>query len=767
MKLKKILFSFLALGVSVLSAQEVISHYSLMDEGGTATASTTNETVAYLTDKDENTAFAIPAGKNSWVQFEFNQPKIVTGYTLVSYDDNTKDPKNWQMLASDNGTDWTVLSSETGVVFDHRYKAMAFSTGLNTSMRAYKFYRLLVYRTSILAADGPLNIAEWQLFGLNAIGKTDITKNGGMITAEYPGLENFNETFVNLTDANAASRYTAPAKTLWVQYESSEPVKLSSYTLTSAASHYSRNPRSWEILGSNDGVNWSVLDAQYNKTFYDIPNNQLRYSLPFTDSRTYNWAEYAAKAQNTLYRTYWNTTGYYFNQEYYPDKDSLHTGYNYWWNAHVMDVLVDAYNRTKSSVFTQRMSALRAGVFAKCASGATNKWWNTFYDDMEWMGLATLRAFEATGDQSWRTATIDLWNMVEKGWTDNVQEGGIMWASGSPNSKNACSNGPAMTHAAKLYKLTGEQKYLDWAKKIYNWMVLKVQDPVTGLIWDGPTNQQLSWTFTYNQGTFMAGCVELYLITNEQKYLDQAMRIADILTNPVATERRFSPGGILTGEGTGDGGLFKGIFMRYLQQFIRYKILDTTRQERYIRYYVQNAKSVWNAATQKPEIAFSNNWMDRLPVTQKRDMSTHVSGTMLFEQLAEMEREGLLNLPHPYAANCEQSYRYIRYNQLLNRGDSNSQLAEIQFFSKDMESALPKIDMQQLPVMIFANSGEIHFVNNDLKKVDFMVFDVSGKQKAAGSFSDKNKTLSSFEAGAYVLQCRVGNTTFAAKVVVE
>jgi hypothetical protein len=84
-----------------------------------------------------------------------------------------------------------------------------------------------------------------------------------------------------------------------------------------------------------------------------------------------------------------------------------------------------------------------------------------------------------------------------------------------------------------------------------------------------------------------------------------------------------------------------------------------------------------------------------------------------------------------------------------------------------MENALPKIDMLNLPVKVFANPGEIHFVNNDMKKVDFVVFDVSGKQKAAGSFSDKNKTLSGFEVGAYVLQCRVGNTTFAVKVIVE
>jgi len=45
--------------------------------------------------------------------------------------------------------------------------------------------------------------------------------------------------------------------------------------------------------------------------------------------------------------------------------------------------------------------------------------------------------------------------------------------------------------------------------------------------------------------------------------------------------------------------------------------------------------------------------MDRQSVTQKRDMSTRLSGTMLFEQLVEMNTNGLLSVNNTqFQDNC-------------------------------------------------------------------------------------------------------------------
>ena len=59
------------------------------------------------------------------------------------------------------------------------------------------------------------------------------------------------------------------------------------------------------------------------------------------------------------------------------------------------------------------------------------------------------------------------------------------------HSKNACANGPAAIIAARLYKITNEKEYLDWALKIYNWEKATLFNPATGAIYDninGNTN---------------------------------------------------------------------------------------------------------------------------------------------------------------------------------------------------------------------------------------------------------------------------------------
>ena len=103
----------------------------------------------------------------------------------------------------------------------------------------------------------------------------------------------------------------------------------------------------------------------------------------------YEWAKWADSSQNALNMQYWSV-----NEKYYNQDNNGHTGFNYWWNAHALDVLVDGYNRTRSPAYIAKMDALLDGMYKKNG----NKWTNNFYDDMEWMALACLRAYDATGD---------------------------------------------------------------------------------------------------------------------------------------------------------------------------------------------------------------------------------------------------------------------------------------------------------------------------------------------------------------------------------
>jgi predicted alpha-1,6-mannanase (GH76 family) len=340
-----------------------------------------------------------------------------------------------------------------------------------------------------------------------------------------------------------------------------------------------------------------------------------------------DWSKAADAGQVALVEQFYAKT-----QNYYNQNNDTNAGFNYWWNAHALDVYVDGYNRTKDPVYLTKMKDLLHGCYVK--NGNTFK--NTFYDDMEWWALACLRAYEATGDKEYKDAAEQLWGWIKVGWT-STKNGGISWASGSPDSKNACSNAPAAIIAAKLYQLNHNQDDLDWSKKIYTWLKTYVVDSSKGVVWDAYGNTAESAIYTYNQGTYAGAGLELYLITKDQSYLKDAIRNVNYVINDRV---KFSPSGVLKGENTGDGGLFKGIFIRYMGQLILKGDLDDYTKSLYLKYLKNNGQSLYTKATKMPENIFGPDWATK-PTSKIGDCSVHLSGLMLFEVLDELKRNKL------------------------------------------------------------------------------------------------------------------------------
>ncbi|TKC61262.1 glycosyl hydrolase family 76 [Pedobacter hiemivivus] len=341
-----------------------------------------------------------------------------------------------------------------------------------------------------------------------------------------------------------------------------------------------------------------------------------------------DWAKAAEQSQTTLDEQFYSVTGNYYNQN-----NNGHLGFNYWWNAHALDVLIDAYNRTKDPKYLTKMDNLLAGCYVKNG----NTYWNTFYDDMEWWALACLRAYDATKDEKYKTMARQYWTWIKVGWSE-VKNGGIAWASGSKDSKNACSNAPAVIIAAKLYQLDNNPDDLVWAKKIYSWLKTYVVESSRGLVWDAYGNSSEDNIYTYNQGTWVGAGLELYKITNEQVYLNDAIRNVNYVMND---QVKFSPKGVLKGENTGDGGLFKGIFIRYMAQMVLRGGLDDYTRELYVKYLKNNGQSLYTKATRQPENTFGADWASR-PNSKISDSSVQLSGLMLFEALDELKRASLL-----------------------------------------------------------------------------------------------------------------------------
>ncbi|MCP2273196.1 putative alpha-1,6-mannanase, GH76 family [Actinokineospora diospyrosa] len=214
----------------------------------------------------------------------------------------------------------------------------------------------------------------------------------------------------------------------------------------------------------------------------------------------------------------------------------MHLRWNYWWQAHLLDCLVDARLREASEERERVIAALVRGIRVR----NFGVWTNSYYDDMAWLGLALQRAGGAEGALSAIEARL------RSGWTEDLG-GGIWWRRGD-TFKNVPANGPAAIFLARR----GDH---EWARAALDWMDRTLVDPDTGLLWDGVYlgGEVVKTIYTYCQGVFIGAATEL--------------STSDLVARTVRAVKRYvATAHVLPGQGSGDGGLFAGILARYLAQ---------------------------------------------------------------------------------------------------------------------------------------------------------------------------------------------------------
>jgi hypothetical protein len=120
--------------------------------------SNANETSGKLIDNNINSKFLLFNFSTLWAQLEFATPQTTGAYTMTSANDAPeRDPKNWTLEGSDNGTDWTVLDTRTDQSFGSRFLTVKYTF---SNQVAFKFYRLNV---SAVRNSTLFQLAEWRL----------------------------------------------------------------------------------------------------------------------------------------------------------------------------------------------------------------------------------------------------------------------------------------------------------------------------------------------------------------------------------------------------------------------------------------------------------------------------------------------------------------------------------------------------------------------------------------------------------------------------
>jgi predicted alpha-1,6-mannanase (GH76 family) len=301
--------------------------------------------------------------------------------------------------------------------------------------------------------------------------------------------------------------------------------------------------------------------------------------------------------------------------------------WHYWWQAHLLDCLVDAQLRAPTPDRARAVAALARTVWLR----NLGRWTNSYYDDVAWLGLAVHRAGALVRGAA-GPALAAITDQLEDGWTPDGG-GGIWWRRGD-DFKNAPANGPAAILLARV-------GMVPLAAAIADWLAETLVDPRSGLVRDGVRvdgsgiREVVPLIYTYCQGVYLGACVELAQRDGHQRWLDRATALLDAVAARLAR-----PDGVLPGDGGGDGGLFAGILARYLADAARrHPELAPTAA----RLVLASAAAAWNG---RLEVGggpvFGPEWARpaRAPQrgTAEADLSVQLSAWMLFEAAATVQR---------------------------------------------------------------------------------------------------------------------------------
>jgi len=360
----------------------------------------------------------------------------------------------------------------------------------------------------------------------------------------------------------------------------------------------------------------------------------------------FDWASIADQGTKTLANNFWNSSAKHF----YNNIKGQMRPFDYWPEAHALDVIIDAYERTGDATYKQRIYDFHDGIKAKNGGG----FYNNFYDDMAWHGLTHMRAYNATGDIRYENSARALWGWLTDGWNDD-DGGGIPWNHGSKEedkSKGVPTNGPSAIIGVRRWvayptEIIGNENNLQWSKKLYAWIRDHRYVPETGRVFENINDKGGDWT--YNAGTFMGAAMELYDVTKQQNYFDDAIKIADY-----GIENLSSDFYVLSDwaeqyneekDEDHDVNLFKAIFVRYFTRLIMHKDLPADKRQKYIGLMEDSAKCLWTRGTlitSNDITLFGHRWWEFPKKDTAVQLRTQTSGCAIMEAMALLQERGYL-----------------------------------------------------------------------------------------------------------------------------
>jgi Glycosyl hydrolase family 76 len=169
-----------------------------------------------------------------------------------------------------------------------------------------------------------------------------------------------------------------------------------------------------------------------------------------------------------------------------------------------------------------------------------------YYDDNTIVALEFLRWYRMTKNPAALQSAIQIFPLLEYGWDSDPKHpspGGMLWTQANnpnPMIRGANVTGLMAQVSAHLYEETKISRYLDWAKKAYDWNRRVLRSP-DGVYWnDMDLAGQINKTYwVYNAGIMLGAATQLCRVTGDKTYLGYAQQDADSALSYWTTQSKF------------------------------------------------------------------------------------------------------------------------------------------------------------------------------------------------------------------------------------
>ena len=282
--------------------------------------------------------------------------------------------------------------------------------------------------------------------------------------------------------------------------------------------------------------------------------------------------------------------------------------WHYWWQAHLLDALVDAAarerrtgNGTTAAAARTRAHRLLRGMALRSGGRVTH---NVFYDDLAWLALALGRLRDedlaATGHTTRAVVAAGSGVLAKLAGGCDGNLGGGTWWNTSREFKNTAATAPTALAMLRTHRVAE-------ARALLTWLFDTLWDPGRGVFLDGirllaagsgsETTAVDTRVFSYNGGPALGAVLELAeRVEDPDERQTWASRAAELVHGAAREFTEPGPHGapVLRGHGGGDGGLFTGILGRYLGDAAASPVLDDEARGVARALVTDTARALWD-----------------------------------------------------------------------------------------------------------------------------------------------------------------------------